>query len=83
MSSSKIVDLKLVKRRLGWTSVIAGAALAATLAMGNSLVAAVVAVGVVIVLSALIPDRRKRASSADYSSSRAPATLRDFTCLEG
>lgn len=72
MSSSKSWILKSVRRRLGWTIVIAGAALAATLVMGNSWVAAVVAAGIVIVLSALIPDRGERASDADYPRNRAP-----------
>lgn len=72
MSSSKSWILESVKRRLGWTVVIAGAAVAATLVMGNSWVAAVVAAGIVIVLSALIRDRGKRASDADYPSNRAP-----------
>jgi hypothetical protein len=43
-----------------------------TLAMGNSFVAAVIAIGVVIVLSALIPDRGKRASDVDYPTTRPP-----------
>ena len=72
MSSSKSWIVKSVRRRLGWTLVIAGAAVATTLVMGNSPVAAVIAFGIVIALSALIPDRGKRASGADYPSSRAP-----------
>jgi hypothetical protein len=74
MSSSKSWIVKSVRRRLGWTIVIAGAALAATLIMGNSAVAAVIAIAVVIVLSALIPSRGERAADADYPSKRAPGT---------
>jgi hypothetical protein len=74
MSSSKSWIVKSVRRRLGWTIVIAGAAVITTLVMGNSLVAAVMAIGIVIALSALIPSRRKRASDADYPSTRAPGS---------
>jgi hypothetical protein len=72
MSSSRSRMVQSVKYRLGWTLVIAGAALVTTLVMGNSLIAAVVAMGIVIALSALIPSRRKDASDADYLSKRAP-----------
>lgn len=72
MSSSKSWIVKSVRRRLGWTLVIAGAAVATTLVMGNSLVAAVIAFGIVIALSALIPSRGERASDAEYPSKRAP-----------
>lgn len=63
--------LKSIKYRLGWTIIMAGAALATTLVMGNSLISGVVALGIVVMLGVLIP-RRRRSSSADYPSNRAP-----------
>lgn len=70
MSSSKSWIVQSVKRRLGWTTVIAGAALVTTLVMGNSLVAAIGAIAIVLALSALIPSRGTQASDADYPSKR-------------
>ncbi len=71
MSSSKSWIMKSARRRFGWALVIAGAAFVASLATGNSLVVAVVAIGIVIVLSALLSSRGERSSETDPPSKRA------------
>jgi hypothetical protein len=48
---------------LGWSLAIAGAALAAAVFTGGSLIVALIALGVVIVVSAFIPERGSEASS--------------------
>jgi hypothetical protein len=70
MSSSKSWIVKSVRHRLGWTLVIAGAALATTLVMGNSLIAAVIAIVIVVLLSTLFFGRERRTSGAEYPSER-------------
>lgn len=71
MSSSRSWIVRSVKHRLGWTLVVAGAALVTTLAMGNSVVAAVIAIAIVIVLSAVFFGRGKRVPDTDYPNERA------------
>jgi hypothetical protein len=72
MSAAKTWIVKRVKRRLGWNVVIVGAALVTTFVMGNSFAAAVVAIGIVVVLSALVLRRRERPAGVDPPRERAP-----------
>jgi hypothetical protein len=74
MSSSKAWIVQSTRRRVGWTLVIAGAAFVAALVVGDSLVAAVIAIVIVIAVGAFIPNRGTTASDADYPSERSRGT---------
>lgn len=71
MSSFNEVIIQPVKRRLGFAVVIAVAALIAALVTGNSIVAAIVAIGVVVFLGLILESRRGKSSDGGLSPGRS------------
>lgn len=72
MSSFNELILKPVKRRLGFVLVMAIAGLVTALVTGSSLAAAVVVIGVIVFLGAILDGRRSKGPEAGSSAKRAP-----------